>query len=104
MVSRTLRFLDFIVLAHLRGVKPSVDDIDTPGHVDLLIKMYATGKMGQYLKNLKPGDSIEMKGPWKKIDYKPNMKKTISMIAGGSGITPMYQVLAISDGRPYASI
>ena len=29
----------------------------------------------------------------KKMEYKPNMKKTIGMIAGGSGITPMIQVL-----------
>lgn len=33
-----------------------------------------------------------MKGPLPKIEYKPNIKKHIGMIAGGSGITPMLQV------------
>ena len=32
-------------------------------------------------------------GPFKKFEYKPNEKKEIGMIAGGSGITPMYQVI-----------
>lgn len=32
-------------------------------------------------------------GPFKKIDITPNMKKEIGMVAGGTGITPMYQVI-----------
>jgi len=38
------------------------------------------------------GDELKKKRPIKKLEYKPNMKKMIGMIAGGSGITPMLQV------------
>lgn len=34
-----------------------------------------------------------MKGPFPKIAYTPNMKKEIGMIAGGTGITPMLQII-----------
>jgi cytochrome-b5 reductase len=39
------------------------------------------------------GDSIEVKGPLSKMKYSPNMKKSIGMVAGGTGITPMLQVI-----------
>lgn len=45
------------------------------------------------LWELKPGESIEMKGPFPKLAYKANDYDAIGMIAGGTGITPMYQVL-----------
>jgi len=66
---------------------------DTVGYFDLLVKVYPEGNMSKHIDNLKPGDILEMKGPISKLDYKPNMKKEIGMIAGGTGITPMYQVL-----------
>ena len=65
----------------------------TKGYFDLIIKTYPTGKMGNHFSGLKVGDTVDMKGPFVKIDYKPNYKKKIGMIAGGTGITPMYQVL-----------
>lgn len=34
-----------------------------------------------------------MKGPFVKFKYEPNQWKSIGMLAGGTGITPMYQVL-----------
>ena len=39
------------------------------------------------------GDNVKVKGPFSKLPYTPNMKRHIGMIAGGSGITPMLQVL-----------
>ena len=36
---------------------------------------------------------IEIKGPFPKLKYVPNMKKCIGMMCGGTGITPMLQVL-----------
>jgi len=41
---------------------------------------------------MKVGEALEMKGPFPKLPYKPNMRKNIAMIAGGTGITPMLQV------------
>ncbi|KAL8125693.1 hypothetical protein AgCh_013091 [Apium graveolens] len=72
-----------------------ISDPDANGHFDLLIKVYPGGKMSQHFANLKPGDVVEVKGnkPIEKLRYTPNMKKHIGMIAGGSGITPMLQII-----------
>jgi cytochrome-b5 reductase len=66
-------------------------------YVDFIIKGYENGIVSRYLVNLKPGDVMEMKGPFGKLDFlnieKMKTKKDIGMIAGGTGITPMLQVL-----------
>lgn len=63
--------------------------------------------MSQHLASLKIGDTILMKGPKGHLDYKGNgqftikqkreiishKKNKIGMIAGGTGITPMLQVI-----------
>ena len=49
--------------------------------------------MTTYIHNMKPGDHLEVKGPIPKLPYKANMKKEIGMIAGGTGLTPMLQVV-----------
>ena len=65
---------------------------DTKGHFDLVIKKYPDAKMAGHIFSLKPGDELEVKGPIIKQRYVPNKYKHIGMIAGGTGITPMYQV------------
>lgn len=70
-----------------------ISDTESMGYFDLLIKVYPEGKMSQHFASLKPGDVVEVKGPIEKFKYTPNMKKNIGMIAGGSGITPMLQVI-----------
>ncbi|KAK2646004.1 hypothetical protein Ddye_021199 [Dipteronia dyeriana] len=70
-----------------------ISDPDSKGYFDLLIKVYPEGKMSQHFGSLKPGDVVEVKGPIEKLRYSPNMKKHIGMIAGGTGITPMLQVI-----------
>ncbi|KAI3771620.1 hypothetical protein L6452_02786 [Arctium lappa] len=70
-----------------------LSDPDSKGYFDLMIKVYPEGKMSQHFAKLKPGDTVEVKGPIEKVRYTPNMKKHIGMIAGGSGITPMLQVI-----------
>ena len=57
------------------------------------MKEYEQGVMSKYLCGLKKGDKVEFKGPIAKIEYVPNQKDHIGMIAGGTGITPMIQVL-----------
>jgi len=44
------------------------------------------------MDSLEIGQTIHVKGPNKKIQITPNLKKSIGMIAGGSGITPMFQI------------
>eukprot|EP00123_Amoebidium_parasiticum_P013461 comp21968_c0_seq1/m.31703 comp21968_c0_seq1/g.31703 ORF comp21968_c0_seq1/g.31703 comp21968_c0_seq1/m.31703 type:complete len:297 (-) comp21968_c0_seq1:316-1206(-) len=66
---------------------------EVKGHFDLVIKTYPNGVASGYFDKLKPGDKVNMKGPIVKLPVTPNMKKEIGMIAGGTGITPMYQVI-----------
>jgi cytochrome-b5 reductase len=47
----------------------------------------------RHIFDMKVGEHLEMKGPFQKIEYTANMKSAIGMVAGGTGITPMYQVL-----------
>jgi len=92
-----------VVSAITPGTEPSKPTIrpytpiskeDQPGYFDLLIKVYDQGGvMSKYIHQLKIGDKLEVKGPIPKIPYTANMKKDIGMIAGGTGITPMYQVI-----------
>ena len=57
------------------------------------MKVYPDGITSGYLHDLNVGDSIEVKGPFVKLKYQRNMKKSIGMVAGGTGITPMLQVI-----------
>lgn len=78
------------------------------GYFDMMIKIYENGKMTQYLDKLIVNkDFIEARGPMGNIHYiKPgvfNIKqkkelntynvKKIGMICGGTGITPMLQII-----------
>ncbi|KAH9905530.1 ferredoxin reductase-like C-terminal NADP-linked domain-containing protein [Epithele typhae] len=66
---------------------------DHPGELTFLVKKYDTGVMSKYFFDLKPGESLSVKGPISKIPVKANQFEQVGMIAGGSGITPMYQIL-----------
>ncbi|KNH04021.1 NADH-cytochrome b5 reductase [Perkinsela sp. CCAP 1560/4] len=70
-----------------------VSAIDQEGYLELVVKRYDGSKMASHLFEMKPGDTIDVKGLLPKIQYVPNKWKHIGMIAGGTGITPMYQVL-----------
>lgn len=92
---------------------------ETPGYVDLVVKVYRPGtfhmsdgkevtwedggKVSLYLDQKKPGDFIEIKGPVGLNEYlgKGEFKlpgrtvkvKEVGMLAGGTGLTPMLQVV-----------
>lgn len=71
-----------------------------PGYFDLLIKSYPTGNISRHMASLAVGQSIRVKGPKGAFVYTPNMVRHFGMIAGGTGITPMLQVVrAIVRGR-----
>jgi len=94
----------------MRPYTPMTDDF-TLGHVDFLVKVYFAnvhprfpegGKMSQHLDSLKIGDTIDVKGPMGEFNYLGNGEFTwhgkhrkcthISMLAGGTGLTPCWQV------------
>lgn len=63
------------------------------GRLELLIRVYPDGQMGNYLKNLKVGDTAEIRGPKGAMRYRKGTIKSIGMVAGGTGITPMFQII-----------
>ena len=63
------------------------------GYLDLVVKAYPEGKMSKHISELKIGDKLDFKGPIVKLAYRPNQYKHIGMVAGGTGITPMLQVV-----------
>ncbi|KAI9190106.1 NADH-cytochrome b5 reductase [Blastocladiella emersonii ATCC 22665] len=75
-----------------RSYTPVSSD-DDKGIIDLLVKTYPTGNISKVFADLKPGDKITMKGPKGSFKYTPNMCRAIAMIAGGTGLTPMLQVI-----------
>lgn len=82
-----------------RSYTPISSDIN-PGYFDLLVKSYPTGNISRHLATLKVGDTMKVKGPKGNMIYTPNMVRHFGMVAGGTGITPMLQIIsAVERGR-----
>ncbi|ORX72223.1 ferredoxin reductase-like protein [Linderina pennispora] len=75
-----------------RSYTPTSTDNDK-GFFELVVKTYPEGVISSHLAGLKIGDSISVRGPRGAFRYTPNMVRHIGMIAGGTGITPMYQIV-----------
>lgn len=101
----------------IRPYTPVTSD-DDHGYMDLVIKVYFKdvhpkfpegGKMSQYLNDLEIGECIDVRGPNGLLTYhgagefhiRPDKKsepakhkvKKVGLIAGGTGITPMLQLV-----------
>ncbi|KAJ0623593.1 Nitrate reductase [NADH] [Helianthus annuus] len=95
----------------MRAYTPT-STIDEVGYYELLVKIYFKGVepkfpnggiMSQYLESLELGSSLEIKGPLGHIEYmgrgtfsvhgKQKFASKLAMFAGGTGITPIYQVM-----------
>ncbi len=70
-----------------------VSEEDAKGYVEFLIKKYPGGPMSEHMHNLEPKQRLQFKGPIPKYQYEPNKHETIGLIAGGTGIAPMYQLI-----------
>lgn len=64
------------------------------GYFEIIVKSYADGTVSKFFAGLRPGQTVEFKGPVGRFNYTKNHVKEIGMIAGGSGITPMLQVIS----------
>ncbi|PNS21594.1 NADH-cytochrome b5 reductase 2 [Sphaceloma murrayae] len=69
-----------------------VSDEDTKGYLDFIVKKYPGGPMSTHIFDLKEGDALEIKGPIPKFRWEANKHDHIALIAGGTGITPMWQL------------
>lgn len=64
------------------------------GVLELVVKVYPDGKLTNgYMANLNVGDEVLFRGPKGAMRYHRDLCKKIGMIAGGTGITPMFQVI-----------
>lgn len=68
------------------------------GHIEFVIKYYQNGALTPYLFTLREGDEMEMLIPptaeqGNRLEYPFAAKTKLAMIAGGTGITPMIQVM-----------
>lgn len=63
------------------------------GRLELLIRIYPDGHLGQYLKALQPGDKVDIRGPKGAMRYRKGMSKELGMVGGGTGITPLFQLI-----------
>ncbi|CAL1702986.1 unnamed protein product [Somion occarium] len=92
-----------------RAYTPVSRPSDT-GRIEFLIKLYlpspqfpAGGRMSVGLEQLKPGDTVEIKGPLGSFIWQGRGKalihnierevKNVGLVCGGTGITPVLQVL-----------
>ncbi|KAL4777294.1 hypothetical protein BDW60DRAFT_782 [Aspergillus nidulans var. acristatus] len=78
----------------LPAVRPytPVSKLDEPGFVDLLVKRYPNGKASTHLHSLKPGDNLFILASIPGFNWTPNKFSHVYLIAGGAGITPIYQL------------
>ena len=66
--------------------------IDEPGFVTFMIKKYPNGRASGHLHSMQPGDSLSFR-VLSEFPYTANQFSHITLIAGGSGITPIYQLV-----------
>ncbi|KAL4811866.1 hypothetical protein BDW67DRAFT_189237 [Aspergillus spinulosporus] len=69
-----------------------VSPIGSSPTVDLIIKVYPKGQLSNYLLNLPLQSRVEIRGPFGRYSPNPTWKR-IACIAGGTGISPIYQVM-----------
>ncbi|KAG7126248.1 NADH-cytochrome b5 reductase 2 like protein [Verticillium longisporum] len=85
--------------AVLRPYTP-VSDEDAKGYLDLLVKKYPDGPMSTHMHDMTPGQRLDFKGPLPKYAWTANKHEHIALVAGGTGITPMYQLARAIFNNP----
>ncbi|KAI5079535.1 hypothetical protein GOP47_0005014 [Adiantum capillus-veneris] len=75
----------------IKPYTPTTLDSDI-GYFELVIKIYSHGRMSHHFSKLQVGDSLSVRGPKGRFRYTPGSVKAFGMLAGGTGLTPMFQV------------
>ncbi|KAF4777957.1 oxidoreductase NAD-binding domain-containing protein [Colletotrichum scovillei] len=69
-----------------------VQPLDDTGYLELMVKKYPDGKQSTHIHSLTPGQKLLFALAIKGHQWKPNSYSHITLIAGGAGITPIYQL------------
>ncbi|KAI1122083.1 oxidoreductase NAD-binding domain-containing protein [Nemania abortiva] len=85
--------------AVLRPYTPTSDE-NTKGYIELIVKKYPEGPMSTHLHDMVPGQRLDFKGPLPKYPWAANKHEHIALVAGGTGITPMYQLIRSIFSNP----
>lgn len=75
----------------IKPYTPTTLDSDV-GYFELVIKIYPLGRMSHHFSKLQVGDSLSVKGPKGRFRYSRGQVNAFGMLAGGTGLTPMFQV------------
>ncbi|KAK6522759.1 NADH-cytochrome b5 reductase [Arthrobotrys megalospora] len=70
-----------------------ISDEDARGYLTLLVKQYEKGPMSTHIHEMAPEQRLLFKGPIPKYPWETNKHNHIALIAGGTGITPMWQLI-----------
>lgn len=70
-----------------------ISALNEMGKFEVLIKLYSKGKMSELVNNWEVGDEIPWRGPFGTFSYTKNSFKCIVLLAAGTGIAPLYQVI-----------
>lgn len=75
--------------------------IENVDDLELAIKFDGKGLFSKFMNDLKEGDTLEFSGPIGGFSYEPNKHKKLALIAGGTGISPMLQIISkvLSDPK-----
>ncbi|KAG0439679.1 NADH-cytochrome b5 reductase-like protein [Dictyocoela muelleri] len=71
--------------------------------ITFAIKIYPNGKLSQYINKKLPGDYLTLGPVINKIKFNDNWKHVL-MIAGGTGITPMLQIIENQNNSKFVVI
>lgn len=72
----------------------------TQGYFDLLVKKQPEGRMTETLFGMEAGDSLLFRVQDYKLTYAANKWRHVGLIGGGTGITPLLQVIMYSLADP----
>jgi cytochrome-b5 reductase len=69
-------------------------------HFDLLVKRYPSGRLSSFIHRLQLGEDMEFVPVLSHFNYHPNRYQNLGMIAGGTGIAPMIQLIRAVFANP----
>ncbi|XP_075222456.1 NADH-cytochrome b5 reductase-like isoform X2 [Lycorma delicatula] len=80
---------DFITRAY---TPISLSSLEMNCCFNMVVKLYESGKMSNYFRNVNIGDISYFRGPYGTFQYTSNLYRSVLMICIGTGIAPIYSI------------